>query len=250
MSCDPSCSRPVRGPRTRAAQGLLTAAVLAAALTACGAGAEEPGAMEAFEADTTGVATTPVDVPAPELESAGPVAADAPEVEAVAAALEAQEAFTPSDPPAGGAAAEPEGAGADSAQQTGQDAAVAAEAAAELDPEAVAAAQESARGPALQEILATLAEFEHQGWEQQGTPVVVGEPVTAPLPAPEEGPDGEAVRVTVCLDSSAVTVVDRDGAVVRGPEKDRRALHNYDLFRQSGQSWQVVQHGFPDDPTC
>lgn len=249
MSCDLPCSTTTRGPTSRFARGLLTAAALAAVLTACGGADGGENAQEAFTADTIGVTTTPVDVPAPELDSAEPVAADAPEIEPVTAALAAQEAFVPSDPPAGGSATDPGDAPAgNSAQQTGQAAAGVAEAAAELDPEVVAAAQEAARGPALQEILATLAEFEHQGWEQRGTPVVVGEPVTAPLPV--EGGDGEAARVTVCLDSSDVTVVDRDGNVVRGPEEGRKALHNYDLFRQPGQSWQVVQHGFPGDPTC
>ena len=60
---------------------------------------------------------------------------------------------------------------------------------------------------------------------------------------------------SVDLDATAriaVHLVDNgnDGVVVSGKQKDRRALHNYDLFRQPGQSWQVVQHGFPDDPTC
>ncbi|MFI7579586.1 hypothetical protein [Kocuria kalidii] len=172
---------------------------------------------------------TPLEVLASDLPSSKPVAADAPEVEQIAAVFEAQETFVPSDRPT------PENPQAPGPQEP-----------TELDPAAVAAAEESASGAALQEVVASLTEFEHQGWEQRGVPVVVGRPVLAPLPA--EG--GDAARVTVCLDSSQVTVVDRDGEVVRGPQKDRRALHNYDLFREPGQSWQVVQHGFPNDPTC
>lgn len=177
---------------------------------------------------------TPPEVVATELPSAQPVSADAPQLEPIEAVLEAQEAFVPSDPPAGG---NPEAA-QDPAATGGTDP--------ELDAAAVAAVEESTAGDALQEVLASLTEFEHQGWEQRGVPVVVGEPVSAPLPVD----DGEAVRVTVCLDASKVTVVDREGVEVRGPQRDRRALHNYDLHRAPGESWRVVQHGFPDDPTC
>ncbi|MEB2526448.1 hypothetical protein [Kocuria rosea] len=216
---------------------MLGGLLLAGVLTGCGAaGATGDPAADALEASTVVELETPQEVRAKDLPSAAPVAADAPEVEQIEAVLEAQEAFVPSDRPALADPANPES----SAELGG------ANDPAELDPAAVAAAEENAAGAALQEVLASLAEFEHQGWEQRGAPVVVGDPVSAPLPTD----DGEAVRVTVCLDSSEVTVVDRDGVVVSGKQKDRRALHNYDLFRQPGQSWQVVQHGFPDDPTC
>lgn len=228
MILDLSCTSSTRGPTARTARTVLGGLLLAGVLTGCGtAGATDDPAADALEASTVVELETPQEVRAKDLPSAAPVAADAPEVEQIEAVLEAQEAFVPSDRPAPADPANPESS-------------------AELDPAAVAAAEENAAGAALQEVLASLAEFEHQGWEQRGAPVVVGDPVSAPLPTD----DGEAVRVTVCLDSSEVTVVDRDGVVVSGKQKDRRVLHNYDLFRQPGQSWQVVQHGFPDDPTC
>lgn len=237
MILDLSCTSSTRGPTARTGRTVLGGLLLAGVLAGCGAaGATGDPAAEALEAATVVELETPQEVRAKDLPSAAPVAADAPEVEPIEAVLEAQEAFVPSDPPAPADPANPES----SAELGGADEP------AELDPAVVAAAEESAAGDALQEIVASLAEFEHQGWEQRGTPVVVGDPVSAPLPTDE----GEAVRVTVCLDSSEVTVVDRDGVVVSGKQKDRRALHNYDLFRQSGESWQVVQHGFPDDPTC
>jgi hypothetical protein len=261
MILDLSCTSSTRGPTVRTVRSVLGAFVLAGLLTACGtAGAtDEPtpdaggsssaavqdGAAEksgAEKKDTGGKNSedaqddnraveleTPLEVLASDLPSAEPVAADAPQVEQIAAVFEAQEAFVPSDPPP--------------AQNPGSSV---EEEPTVLDPAAVAAAEGSADGAALQEVMASLTEFEHQGWEQRGVPVVVGKPVSAPLPAE----DGEAVRVTVCLDSSEVTVVDRDGVIVSGKQKDRKALHNYDLFRQPGESWQVVQHGFPDDPTC
>ncbi|GAA1746173.1 hypothetical protein GCM10009767_00940 [Kocuria aegyptia] len=217
---------------------MLGGLLLAGILTGCGAaGATEDPAADALEAGTVVELDTPQEVRAKDLPSAAPVAADAPEVAPIEAVLEVQEAFVPSDPPAPADPANPESSAELGGAENGP---------AELDPATVAAAGESAAGAALQEVLASLAEFEHQGWEQRGAPVVVGDPVSAPLPTDE----GEAVRVTVCLDSSEVTVVDRDGVVVSGKQKDRRALHNYDLFRQPGESWQVVQHGFPDDPTC
>ncbi len=284
MILDPSCPSSTRGPTVHAVRSVLGGLVLAGLLTACGtagatdepvadAGGSPSAAAQAERKDaepkdaerkdaepkdtgekaaeleaaggkngtddgSSGDARddnravsleTPVDVPASDLPSAKPVATDAPQVEQIAAVLEAQEAFVPSDAPV----RENPQSGAE--QET-----------TELDPAAVAAVERTADGSALQEVVASLTEFEHQGWEQRGVPVVVGEPISAPLPAE----DGEAVRVTVCLDSSRVTVVDRDGNVVRDAQKDRRALHNYDLFRHPGQSWQVVQHGFPDDPTC
>lgn len=289
MILDPSCPSSTRGPTVRTVRSVLGGLVLAGLLTACGtAGAtDEPtpdaggspsaaaraeqndaepndtepkaagqkaaepkaaqqkageqdgdGEKNGTDGENSGGARddnraveleTPVDVLASDLPSAKPVATDAPQVEQIAAVFEAQEAFVPSDAPV------PENPQAAAEQE-----------ATELDPAAVAAVEKTADGSALQEVIVSLTEFEHQGWEQRGVPVVVGKPVSAPLPAE----DGEAVRVTVCLDSSRVTVVDRDGNVVRGAQKDRRALHNYDLFRHPGQSWQVVQHGFPDDPTC
>jgi hypothetical protein len=237
MILDLSCTSSTRGPTARTARTVLGGLLLAGVLTGCGAAsATGDPAADALEASTAVELETPQEVRAKDLPSAAPVAADAPEVEQIEAVLEAQEAFVPSDRPAPADPANPES----SAELGG------ANDPAELDPAAVAAAEENAAGAALQEVLASLAEFEHQGWEQRGAPAVVGDPVSAPLPTD----DGEAVRVTVCLDSSEVTVVDRDGVVVSGKQKDRRALHNYDLFRQPGQSWQVVQHGFPDDPTC
>jgi hypothetical protein len=276
MILDPSCPSSTRGPTVRTVLGTL---VLAGLLTACGAadgsdraapeagnspspaagsGAEakrhpepkgsaepETGAARKSSAEpksgTDGAAggapddhravgaDTPVEVLASDLPSAGPVATDAPQLEPIEAVFEAQEAFVPSDAPA------PENPQAPGEQET-----------TELDPAAVAAVERTADGAALQEVVASLSEFEHQGWEQRGLPVVVGEPVSAPLPTDE----GEAVRVTVCLDTSGVSVVDRAGVVVSAEQKGRKALHNYDLIRQPGESWQVVQHGFPDDPTC
>lgn len=290
MILDPSCPSSTRGPTVHTLRSVLGGLVLAGLLTACGTtgttdepaadgspsaaaeqkdaeqegaqqkdakpedaeqkaaerqDAEQKDAQQKDSGEKNGTADgnsggarddnraveleTPVDVLASDLPSAKPVATDAPQVEQIAAVFEAQEAFVPSDAPV---RENPQSA---AEQET-----------TELDPAAVAAVERTADGSALQEVVASLTEFEHQGWEQRGVPVVVGEPVSAPLPAE----DGEAVRVTVCLDSSRVTVVDRDGNVVRGAQKDRRALHNYDLFRHPGQSWQVVQHGFPDDPTC
>ncbi|MGQ1797953.1 hypothetical protein ACT4S5_12580 [Kocuria oceani] len=266
MILDLSCTSSTRGPTVRTAHRLLGGLLLAGLLAGCGAAdaegrstpetgggssaaatpsdgqsgekdgekdgeksGEAAASGEAGEAGGAVALETPLEVHATDLPSSEPVAADAPQVRQITAVFEAQEAFVPAEQPVSENPQVPE-----------------QEKPTELDPAAVAAAEKTADGAALQEVLASLTEFQDQGWEQRGVPVVVGEPVSAPLPAE----DGEALRVTVCLDSSQVTVVDRDGVVVRGPEKDRRALHNYDLFREPGQSWQVVQHGFPDDPTC
>lgn len=289
MHIDPSHPLSGRAPARRAARTVLGCAALAVALVACGtAGAElqaspiirsepsdarapapaapeepdagegttaeepdaaegttaqEPGAAEDAAAPpaagekppgTTERAERPArpmparDVPAQarasELPGARTVGADAAEIAPIAALLGVHEKFVPSKRPADKADEKP----------------------APLDPAAVTAAGKAARGGAYQEVLASLTQFDHEGWAQRGTAVVVGKPVVAPIGVE----DGESVRVTVCLDASRVTLVDRDGTVVRAAEQGRKALHNYDLHRRPGQAWQVVQHGFPADPSC
>lgn len=104
-----------------------------------------------------------------------------------------------------------------------------------------------AYGVALGELEAQNQEFTSNGWQQSGTVVVVGTSTTTPL-----GDSGdEKIAVSVCLDSSAVQIVDNTGAAVLKAEKPgtRKNLNTYVVQNVSG-AWLVVDHTFPDDPHC
>ncbi len=102
-------------------------------------------------------------------------------------------------------------------------------------------------GPAQGTILADAAEFESNGWRQQGAPSV------EKLEVVEF--DGSAVpqRMTVnaCIDSSGVKVVTAEGKTIREGSSSSRSLNILSLVRSGpGGGWVVEQVSFPDDPTC
>ncbi|MDQ0092661.1 hypothetical protein [Paeniglutamicibacter psychrophenolicus] len=104
-----------------------------------------------------------------------------------------------------------------------------------------------ATGAALGELQAQFTEYANNNWKQTGAVVVRGEPKVQDLTV-----DGVAThRVFVCLDSSALQVIEQDGFVVTPKAKPgtRTALNIYDLQEHDGQLV-VVNHLFPEDPNC
>ena len=118
---------------------------------------------------------------------------------------------------------------------------VPASAPAEVDFTVVAA------GVALGELEAQHQEFASNGWQQSGTVTVVGTPAVT---TQGQGLD-QRITVVVCLDSSAVQLVDNTGATVLKAEKagTRKNLNNYVVQEVDGK-WLVIDHSFPDDPHC
>lgn len=104
-----------------------------------------------------------------------------------------------------------------------------------------------AHGSALGELEAKNQEFAFNGWQQSGTVQVVGTASTTT--SIKDG--AEQVSVTVCIDSSTVSVVDNTGATVLAADKPgtRKNLNTYIAQEVSGV-WLVVEHTFPGDTSC
>ncbi|MGN5734313.1 hypothetical protein [Arthrobacter psychrochitiniphilus] len=102
-------------------------------------------------------------------------------------------------------------------------------------------------GAALGELEAQNQEFSSNGWQQSGTVTVVGKPSTTT----RKTAGIAEINVLVCLDSSAVKIVDDTGATVLKAEKPgtRKNLNNYVVQDVAGE-WLVVNHTFPNDPHC
>lgn len=104
-----------------------------------------------------------------------------------------------------------------------------------------------AAGSALGELIAQFDEIQDNNWTQKGAARLAAVQGTDELTL-----DGKATRrVAICIDSSAVELMDQDGQVVLAAVAPgtRTALNYYDLQELDG-SWRVVSHSFPDDPTC
>lgn len=102
-------------------------------------------------------------------------------------------------------------------------------------------------GAAKGELEASFTEYLANGWTQTGEVQVVGEPKVE-----EIDQDGTLTqRVYICIDSSAIKVVEPDGHVVTPEAKPgtRTALNVYELQERDGK-WLVVDHLFPNDPAC
>lgn len=102
-----------------------------------------------------------------------------------------------------------------------------------------------ATGALLGELEAVRAEYNNEGWSQIGAPEIVGLRVVQP---PTTADPNDAV-VEVCLDNSAVRIVDKNGVDVREPGSLQRVLNLYVLTFVDGR-WVASDHTFPDDTTC
>lgn len=102
-------------------------------------------------------------------------------------------------------------------------------------------------GAAKGELEASFTEYLANGWTQTGEVQVVGEPKVEEIDR-----NGTATqRVYICIDSSAIKVVEPDGHIVTPAAKPgtRKALNVYELQERDGK-WLVVDHLFPNDPAC
>jgi hypothetical protein len=113
------------------------------------------------------------------------------------------------------------------------------------EPADLEAASAVATGAALAEIEAQLLEFEVQEWSLQGEPRF--EDITV-LKSDLEGAPPTAT-VSVCVDSTDVKLLQSDGSPVASIEGPRRAVNLYTLAFED-DAWRVLDHTFPDDPTC
>jgi hypothetical protein len=101
-------------------------------------------------------------------------------------------------------------------------------------------------GPAQGAILADAAEFENNGWHQEGTPTVeelevVGFDASA---------SPQRMTVNACIDSSKVKVVTAEGQTIRQGTSNSRSLNVLSLVKAGSGGWLVEKVSFPDDPTC
>jgi len=101
-------------------------------------------------------------------------------------------------------------------------------------------------GPAQGAILADAAEFESNGWRQEGAPTV------AELEVVKFDGSASPQRMTVnaCVDSSKVKVITAEGAVIRQGTASSRSLNVLSLVKAGSGGWLVEEVSFPDDPTC
>ncbi len=101
-------------------------------------------------------------------------------------------------------------------------------------------------GDALAEVEAQVIEFESRDWSLEGETRYEDVKV---LEADLEAKTPTAT-VSVCVDSSDVTLVSSDGSpVVADAAETRRAINIYSLAYTDG-AWRVTSHSFPDDPQC
>lgn len=110
-----------------------------------------------------------------------------------------------------------------------------------LDP---AALNRIAVGYAKGELEAMAAEFEENGWRQQGSARIV-DTWTVSTRLNRKPP---AMTLGVCVDSSGVTVIDATGTPVPDSGPDR-VPHHYTLVFTAGR-WKVSDHTFPPESTC
>lgn len=103
-----------------------------------------------------------------------------------------------------------------------------------------------ATGPAQGALLADAAEFEENGWHQEGTPTIASLNVTSydPDAAPQQ------MTVSACIDSSDVQILTANGDPVRAGGGASRSLNILTLIRSDDGNWLVTKVSFPDDPTC
>lgn len=98
-----------------------------------------------------------------------------------------------------------------------------------------------------EELQAQWLELNSQGWSVTGAPTVA----TLEITALDDASDPVTAEVLVCIDSSAVQIVDADGKSVGDPDAAMaRALHRYTMIQADDGSWRVSSHAFPDNPEC
>ncbi|MGA8995473.1 MAG: hypothetical protein WB441_14320 [Nocardioidaceae bacterium] len=106
------------------------------------------------------------------------------------------------------------------------------------------AATDQVGGTALAQLVNQAAELAQNGQRVVGRPRVVSSVVTG------RTVDPPTLTLAVCLDNSAVRVLDAQGTPLpRNPTADRPTRNILTLAQRAGR-WVVVDQGFPDDPDC
>jgi hypothetical protein len=100
-------------------------------------------------------------------------------------------------------------------------------------------------GAMAAEVAATAAEFEAMGWTQSGTSDVVDLRVVR-APTPQEPLDA---IVEVCLDDSAIQILDESGQNVRPADTPDRTLNIF-VLRLVDETWLIASRTFPADADC
>ncbi len=101
-------------------------------------------------------------------------------------------------------------------------------------------------GPAQGAVLADAAEFENNGWHQEGVPTVE----ELEIVGFDAAASPQRMTVNACIDSSKVKVVTAAGQTIREGTSSSRSLNILSLVRAESGEWLVEQVTFPDDPTC
>lgn len=157
--------------------------------------------------------------------------ADSPESQSLDQALDAVDAARAAQP-AQKPSASPASEGAEGAEPTGV----------EVDTSEL---KKHFADAALEEVSAELGEMSVNGWHVSGSPAVVGQPR-----ARSTRHDGQDAReVSVCLDSSQVSVTDDQGNPVEAGTSRDRVMNLYTLVQKDG-AWVVVDHSFPQNTSC
>lgn len=99
-------------------------------------------------------------------------------------------------------------------------------------------------GSALDQYIASAAEYAMNGWHVEGSSKVVGTPKVA-----DGQYNGQVAKILeVCLDSSQVKVLNSSGAQVNTAQATR-SLNIFTLVEDNG-AWKIASHDFPNNADC
>lgn len=99
-------------------------------------------------------------------------------------------------------------------------------------------------GSALDQYIASAAEYAMNGWHVEGSSKVVGTPKIA-----DGQYNGQAAKILeVCLDSSQVKVLNSSGTQVNSGQATR-SLNIFTLIEDNGE-WKIASHDFPNNADC
>ena len=100
-------------------------------------------------------------------------------------------------------------------------------------------------GAAAGEYTSSAAEHAMTGTHTEGTSTVVGNPRMT-----ETTYKGQPARLLeVCVDSSNVKTVDKDGKGLPSDNTPKRSLNIYTLVQVDGK-WKIAEHDWPNNANC
>lgn len=114
-----------------------------------------------------------------------------------------------------------------------------------LDDDTIKAIEEMSTGAAAGEYTSSAAEHAMTGTHTEGTSTVVGNPRMT-----ETTYKGQPARLLeVCVDSSNVKTVDKDGKELPSDNTPKRSLNIYTLVQVDGK-WKIAEHDWPNNANC